>query len=137
MRRFTLEPRKWYAWQMLPGYVNHPYHSPILVHDVQPLGTGAGLFQLHFYNAFYAEGVRDFKLTIQTLNRQREYTVGVISYNDKPNDRTCIIHAVTFDWLEANARYMMDRERPNKQEIHSPSGVQVYLRRVLMGKETF
>ena len=129
--RFSLERGTWYAWQMLPGYTGSPYFSPIRVHSVEPLGTGARWLRLHFYNAFYAEGVRDFVLTIQTLSRQREYLVAAIVYDGGPSDRTCIIHSVTFDWLETSARYMMETERPSPDERHGIDGVQQYLDRVL------
>ena len=116
---------------MLPGYAGYPYFSPIRIHGVEPLGTGARRLRLHFYNAFCAEGVRDFVLTIQTLSRQREYLVSAILHDGGPSDRTCIIHGITFEWLETNARYMMEKERPKPGERHSVDGVQQYLDRVL------
>ena len=131
VKRFTLERNAWYAWQMLPGYTGSPYLSPIRIHRVEPLGTGARRLRLHFYNAFYAEGVQDFVLTIQTLSRQREYLVGAVLHGDRCSDRTCIVHDVTFDWLETNARHMVENERPKHGERHGVDGVQHYLNRVL------
>lgn len=57
--------------------------------------------------------------------------MAAILYDGEPSDRTCIIHGVTFDWLETNARYMMENERPTPGERHGINGVQQYLDRVL------
>ena len=98
--RFVLSPGRWYGWQMLPGYTPayRPYFSPILVEKVIPRKSGAGWLDITFYNAFYAEGVRDFHLAVRILVRGADYLVCAID-GAGPNQRAAVISSLTMDWL--------------------------------------
>jgi hypothetical protein len=61
---------RWYALQ-LHGSEFSPTDgfafSPILVHDVRPLGTGRGLLELSFHHENYPSGVQDKEYRLQVL----------------------------------------------------------------------
>jgi hypothetical protein len=98
----TLKPAKWYGWQMLPGYGSpyEPYFSPILVEKVTPQKSGKGWLQLHFYNAFYAEGVQGFVLRLRVLDRTDQYLIARLD-DPEPTVRHAIINRISFEWIEA------------------------------------
>lgn len=101
MAMLTLTPRKWFGWQMLPGYGMAPYFSPIRVEEVTPLKTGQGILRLRFFNAFYAAGVQNFEKTLRVLRRHPEYIVCDI-VNDV-EARVAIITACTPEFLIKHA----------------------------------
>ena len=95
-----LEPGTWYVWQMFPGYTSEPYLSPILIRRVTPLKTGAGMLEVEFYNAFYAEGVREFTQRLRILVRGENYLMARI---EQPggDQRACVITELTPWWVQA------------------------------------
>lgn len=100
--QFTLTERAWAAWQMVPGYGGDryaPYYSPIYVYSVEPLRKGNGYLRLQFYNALYAEGVRDFDLTLRVLKRDANYLFAELCYGNDSNERAVLVSAIDFDWL--------------------------------------
>jgi hypothetical protein len=128
---FKLVENCWFAWQMLPGYSGKvPYFSPIFVHRVKPLKTGKGLLRVEFYNAFYAEGVRNFSLDVKVIVRSEHFLVGeILCRVDEPEERVGIISRMSFDWLS----YIfpeLSREHPHKAAPVLES-VNSYLDRVL------
>jgi hypothetical protein len=94
---FTIEAGRWYAWTMLPGYGDDgvPYLSPIFVRDIRPLKTGNGILRLDFFNAFYAEGVRDFSFKLKVLKRAPRYVI--VDLLD--GDRCAIVSELTGEWF--------------------------------------
>lgn len=102
--RIKLEAKRWYGWQMLPGYgskVYDPYFSPIWVQGVTPLKSGKGVLSLQFINVGYAEGVQDFSLDLRVLKREASYLLSTILYGaDGPRDRTAIISHISFEWIQ-------------------------------------
>lgn len=98
-----LVPGTWYAWQMYPGYSVVPYASPILINSVTPLKSGRKELDIAFYNAFYAEGVRDFSARLRGLAHHPQYLMAAIV--EKTGDgydgpRSCVITDMTPHWLE-------------------------------------
>ena len=77
-KRLTIERGRWYGWQMLPGYGDAPYFSPVFVKLVEPQKNGKGDLKLTFVNAFYGQGVQDFVLTLQVMKHEETYLVGTI-----------------------------------------------------------
>lgn len=97
---FTLEREQWYSWEMLPGYTGNRYYSPIRIENIQPMHTGRGILQLHFWNACYAEGVQSFSLRLMVLHRGQEYMIVKLIYDNESNDDRCgIISPITTLWL--------------------------------------
>jgi hypothetical protein len=92
---FTIKRRHWYSWEMLPGYGGDfaPYHSPIFVHEVH---LRAGLLGLRFYNAAYAEGVREFTVKLRVLKRAPSY---LLAEYPEQMERSVIIGLIDFDWM--------------------------------------
>lgn len=105
MKCLILEEFRWYGWQMLPGYVcsteYEPYFSPIFVEKVEPLKTGRNLLRLHFFNAFYAQGVQGFVIDMKLIRKCPQYLIGILEKGEaSQSDRTFIVSAISFDWLK-------------------------------------
>ena len=106
--RLILERNRWYSWQMLPGYTNAPYYSPIRVEHVRPLQTGSSVLELSFFNAAYASEVRNFKTTLRVLKREQTYLAAeVMESLHSPTDRLAIISKITFSWLELHFPHLV------------------------------
>jgi hypothetical protein len=95
----TLANNRWYAWEMIPGYAGR-YYSPILIENVSPLKTGRNILRLSFYNACYAQGVRDFQMDLIVLHRSENFLIAKLDYGkDTDIDRCAIISPITEAWL--------------------------------------
>ena len=77
--QFTLVPGCWYGLSMFPGYGDCPYHSPIRVDSIQPLGGRQ--FELGFFNLCYAAGVQSFRQRLQTLFRGDRHLVAQVAHS--------------------------------------------------------
>ena len=95
--RFTLEPGGWYGLTMFPGYVDCPYHSPIRVDEIRPLG--GRYFDLKFLNLRYAIGVQDFQKHLKTLRRAKSH---IIAEDTEVADRTYVITKLNKSWLRTH-----------------------------------
>lgn len=93
----TLHRGHWYTWQMMPGYTDTAFYSPIFLTRVQPLKTGKSLITLDFYAAAYAEGVQNFSIQLRVLKRTQAYLLGEYAHN---HERTAIISRMSDNWLE-------------------------------------
>ena len=100
--RLTLEPRLIYAWTMYPGYGDGPYRSPILVHEVEPIGERR--FDLSFMNIFYAAGVQNAVYRLRTLRREEKFIIAEQLIDGLKTDRVVIIEPMTRAWLRDYAR---------------------------------
>tara|TARA_B100000965_G_scaffold402920_1_gene429940 strand:- start:12957 stop:13358 length:402 start_codon:yes stop_codon:yes gene_type:complete len=129
--RMTLERGRWYAWQMLPGYVNGAYYSPIRVNEVEPLKSGQSRMKLDYLNAAYAQGVQSFKDTLRVLLRAEDYMIVVREEGQEPAKvRSAIITPITWDWLRLHFGGFVQNNRPRPDELSS-EGLREYLQRVL------
>ena len=98
--RLQLRPKRWFGWQMLPGY-SGPYFSPIWVEEVTPRKTGKRILKVRFINVLYAAGVEDFSLDLRILKHESDYLVSEIVYSEQTtNDRTAIISHIEFEWIQ-------------------------------------
>lgn len=130
--RIELLPGKWYGWQMMPGYGDAPYFSPIRVDRVTPLKTGAGRLQLQIWNVFYAEGVQGFDLTMRVLKRERDYLMAELEYPQTPGlGRACVINEMTLGWLETCTPQVI--AYANEHDMNTRKDVQALLARVFLG----
>jgi hypothetical protein len=114
--RFTINAGQWYSWEMLPGYTTgfRPYCSPIYINEIRPLGSNQ-LF-LRFYNAGYAEGVRNFELKMRVLKRAPGY---LLAGSSECEDRTFIIGPIEFDWVRNFIADAYERNPPARGELIS------------------
>ena len=105
MELFTIRKNRWYGWQMLPGYISgvfRPYFSPVYIYDFHPLKTGGSLIEIGFFNAFYAQGVRDFTQTLKVVERSSSFLFAKISREHAALDeRFAIISELEMKWLES------------------------------------
>ncbi len=111
---FTIKRGHWHSWEMLPGYGGAfaPYHSPIFVHEVH---LRAGLLGLRFYNAAYAEGVREFTVELRVLKRAPSY---LLAEYPKQKERSVVIGLIDFDWVRrCMAEYYSCHPRQNGESI--------------------
>lgn len=103
--RFTLERGWWYGLTMYPGYGGEPYHSPIRVDELVPLGQRR--FELRFLNLGYAQGVRGFHKVLRTLRRANSH---LVAEETEVEDRTYVIMALTRGWMSANLGHIRSKD---------------------------
>lgn len=80
---------------MFPGYGDCPYHSPILIRSIEPLGDRR--FEIAFWNLCYALGVQDFKMQLKTLRRGLSHLVAA---DTEVGDRTYVLVHFNVRWLQ-------------------------------------
>lgn len=128
--KFKLIPQFWYAWEMIPGYVeegNVPYCSPIFIQRVVQKKTGKGILALDFLNVFYAEGVQDFSLELRVLKRSADYLVADLLYGTEGPDRSAIISHIGFPWIERFCPELWRNHLPSSVGRGAEESVSVYL----------
>jgi hypothetical protein len=113
MTRFTLEPRRWYACELIGDEFTEDKcsYSPIKVHQVKPAKTGNRTFALEFYHANYPEGVRDKVYQLQTIERGRSLLLAKSLEHNPP--RFLQIYEITAEWV---SRHFRDTH-PDPQDI--------------------
>lgn len=130
----TLEARKWYAWQMLPGYVSEgyrPYCSPILIHEVAPKKSGKGIIRLAFANALYAQGVQDFVVDLKVTTRASSYMVGELVESGSVGGARCaIISTIDIDWLRQYCPELIQARPPERYKGLAKTVASQYLNEV-------
>jgi hypothetical protein len=94
LSRFTLVSGQWYALTMFPGYSNRPYHSPIRVDSIAPLGDRS--FEMEFLNLAYAAGVQLFRKRLRTLRRSVTH---LVAEEMDVEDRTYAITQLNAQWF--------------------------------------
>ena len=111
---------------MLPGYLDVPYHSPILIGHVKPLKTGNSLFELDFFNAAYKEGVQGFNVTLHMLKRTNSYMICEYLKESASPERSVVISEISYDWLKF---FFADFMKYHPAGIAKGEDVQAYLSR--------
>lgn len=108
--RLVLEQGRWYAWEMLPGYTGDRYFSPIRIGHIETLKTGRDLLRLHFYNAFYAEGVRNFVKDLRILFRGPDYLLANLVEGPRltSTERCAIITPISRQWIARNCPHLAE-----------------------------
>jgi hypothetical protein len=95
--RFKIEQHRWYGWQMVPGYGDGSYFSPIYVWTVTRTRTGRSELALNFFNAGYADGVKDFEKVLRVVLRGERFLFADI---DSDLRRGVVISELTMAWLK-------------------------------------
>lgn len=113
---FTLKRGTWYGWQMLPGYFQDPYYSPIKIFDVIPLKTGRGDLRIRFYNAFYVDGMTAFENTLRVIRRHEQFLVCDLPEYGQEEPRMAIITNITATFMRTHARGLLENHRHLKVE---------------------
>lgn len=106
MTRFTLQPRKWYACELIGDEFSQNIcsHSPIRIDAVEPKKAGNRTFSLHFWHANYPEGVRNKVYELQTVERGRTFLLARSMEHDPP--RFLLIYEITAEWLSRHFRFV-------------------------------
>ena len=115
---------------MLPGYGSsyEPYFSPILVEKVTAEKSGKGWLQLHFYNAFYAQGVQGFVLRLRVVDRTEKYLIARLDYPESAM-RHAIINRISFEWVEARFPQWYSEAPKQTMPPFASSEIDYYLNR--------
>lgn len=92
----TLSRGNWYGLIMFPGYFDQPYHSPIRVDEIEPLGQRQ--FCMKFFNVGYTAGVQSFEKRLRTLQRSERH---LVAQETQPGGRTYVIMDLNEAWLGA------------------------------------
>lgn len=125
MSRFTLEPRKWYAMELLgPEFGENVRHcSPIEVHSLKPAGGGKRCLDLTFYHAAYAAGVQNKTYTLQTIKRSKHFLLASVV----GTERLALFVELTDDWLNKNFEHSLQPARRDKKDpFQAPSGFDLH-----------
>ena len=107
--KFKLEPFTWYAWQMLPGYTDEFYCSPMYIQKIIPKKTGKNLLEVHFINAFYAAGAKGFELEMKVLMRGPGFMILDLLYDE----RAAVVSSISYSWFSRYGRFMREKEERN------------------------
>lgn len=77
MTGFTLEPRKWYAMELIGPEFGPEVRrcSPIRVDAVELVESGSRRLHLSFFHAAYPEGVQSKSYTVETIQRSDQFFV--------------------------------------------------------------
>lgn len=86
---------------MFPGYVDAPYHSPIIVRAIRPQGDRH--FELDFVNIGYAAGVQRAQVSLRTLNRGVSH---LAAHRAEGLDRTYLFMAMNRAWLQMHIPHL-------------------------------
>lgn len=129
--RLQLVPHRWYAWQMLPGYVDYsqPYYSPIYVTQVAPRRSDHSVLGLDFFNVLYLDGAQDFHLSLQILRSHNDFLVADLLYADEALKHVAIISRMGFGWLNQHCRHVTDTYPPSLLGPAAEKSVATYLDR--------
>lgn len=79
---------------MFPGYGECPYHSPIRVDSIEPLGNRQ--FRLKFLNIAYAPGVQDSEKRLRTIRRASSH---MVAEETEVEDRTYVLTNLNPQWV--------------------------------------
>lgn len=128
---FTLHPRSWYGWQMIPGYVGErcvPFCCPCHVRAVTPHKSGKGLLTLEVWITGYAEGVQMMEVPLRVIHRGKDYLIArILSPNAPDTDRCVVISHVEFEWLRQLCPALWQSRPPEHFGSAAMSSVSVYL----------
>lgn len=97
--RFTLEPRRWYACELIGDEFGEDKcsYSPIKAYGFEPVGDGSRTLILSFYHANYPAGVRDKTYRLQTIERGSTFLL-VRSLDHQPA-RILRIYDIDATWM--------------------------------------
>jgi hypothetical protein len=98
MSRFTLDPREWYAMELLSSEFGTEVrrYSPIRVDGLAPKGSGSRRFDLSFFHAAYPEGVQNKVYTIKTVQRCDHFLFGRVA----DTNRLVLFLELSDKWLK-------------------------------------
>ena len=130
--RLKLVLDHWYGWQMIPGYGQGrylPYFSPIFITAVTAKKTGKRILEIGFFNAFYPEGVQDFKLNIRILKHSADWLLAdLVDYGD--TGRAAVINHIEFDWIQKLCPQLWWHRPPTSCSELAQGSVSIYLNEV-------
>nr|WP_297459047.1 hypothetical protein [uncultured Halomonas sp.] len=125
-----IEPHRWYAWQMLPGYreeCGQSYYSPVYVTRAIPRRTGQSILSLEFFNVLYLDGAQDFSLNLRLLRRHPSYLVADLLDADAAPQRVAIVSRLQFGWLNQHCRHIVEQCPPASFGRTAQKDVSAYL----------
>jgi len=111
MKRFTLEPERWYAAEIICDEFDFETDSgrsfsPIKVHRVVSLKNRT--YALDFYHANYPAGVQNKTYNLRTIERGRQFILAC-SVDHDPR-RYLLIYNITPAWLRRHFHWITIRD---------------------------
>lgn len=134
MELFEIKKERWFAWQMIPGYIGErsvPYCSPIYLRSIKPLKSGKGIISINFLNVFYAEGVQSFSLKLKVIKRAKNYLIGeIIDNEDEDPSRCAVISHIEFEWVKRFCPELWYNRPPSSCSSLAANSITEYLNEV-------
>lgn len=126
----SLEQGRWYALQLLPGYINGPYFSVIQVTKSVQLIPSEEPICIEYWDPGYAQGVQSFERQVRTLKCARDLVVFEEVGQDPTANRVLVVSALNQGWASVALAAFNTNENPMfESEIHD-NDYQGYLDRV-------
>jgi hypothetical protein len=128
---FTLQPNRWYGWQMIPGYVGEgcvPFCCPCWINKVLPQKSGKGILMLDAWVTGYAEGVNNGEASLKMIHRGDAYLIAQILYPDSPDINRCVvISQIEFEWVRRFCPDLWEAHPPNRIKHLESGSISQYL----------
>ena len=83
MPLMTLMPGRYYGMTMYPGYHATAYHSPIRIDAIEAIKSGRRILEIDFFNAGYADGLKDMHYSLEILKREERYMLAAIRSEER------------------------------------------------------
>lgn len=96
--RLDLAPGTWYAWTVVPGYLDYPHQSVILLHEARVAPGRKAILDISYRDAGYAQGVQDFERRVKVLAWTPHAMVCQLQ-NDGSDQRVATIFALSEHWV--------------------------------------
>lgn len=108
-----------------------PYCSPIFVREVVPKKTGKGILYLRFFNAFYAEGVREFTCELCVIKRASNYLITeIINGGSDAEERCAVVSCIEFGWVRKLCPELWRAKPPERCSRDAQQSISNYLKEV-------
>jgi hypothetical protein len=105
--RLSLEPERWYAWDMLsPQALGGSFPStPIFITKVTPLKSGKDILRLSFVVALHPISPRTFTFDLRIVHHRLDHLVATL-LDDDGHEHTAAVSIPTFDWVRFRVHHV-------------------------------
>lgn len=118
--KFSVAPRRWYAWQTTPGddeAAGLRPCTPFFITGVMPLKTGKGVLRLSGIAALYPTAARHLRVDLRVALHQPDHLVGTF-VDASGRVQTAIVREVDFRWLTLYCPEFWYRFPPSRFVLH-------------------
>ena len=108
---FRLLPGTWYAWTIVPGYLDYPHQSAILFRAIR--AKSKTRFDLQYRDASYGEGVQEFERRVKVVAWTAHAVVCMFD-REEGGHRIATISELSEDWIRKLWPSAMAERSPNE-----------------------